>query len=126
MSTLKTDNIKEFTSGGGKVNFNNLWVNFNGTGTIAIRDSANVTSLSDRGTGKYTVNYSVTFPANTYSVVDTSANAYLNTTMSSYRSSTGGPATTSSGYINFGTEYEGTNSFGDAAYLSFLVAGNLE
>jgi len=33
------------------------WVNFNGTGTIAIRASANVSSLTDNGTGDYTVNF---------------------------------------------------------------------
>ena len=33
------------------------WVNFNGTGTIAIRDSFNVTSLDDNGTGNYDVNF---------------------------------------------------------------------
>jgi len=31
------------------------WINFNGTGTIAIRDSGNVTSITDNGTGDYTV-----------------------------------------------------------------------
>lgn len=34
------------------------WVNFNGTGTIATRDSFNVASLTDDGTGQYTVNIS--------------------------------------------------------------------
>jgi hypothetical protein len=34
------------------------WVNFNGTGTIAIRESYNISSLTDRGTGLYTLNYS--------------------------------------------------------------------
>jgi len=126
MSTLKTNNIKEVTSGGGKVNFNNLWVNFNGTGTIAIRDDANVTSLSDRGTGKYTVNYSVTFPSVNYSIVDTSASVYQNTAISSYMASNSGPASTTTGYLSYGTEYEGNVIFGDAQYLSFLVAGNLE
>lgn len=33
------------------------WVNFNGTGTIASRDSFNVTSLDDNGTGNYDVNF---------------------------------------------------------------------
>jgi hypothetical protein len=32
------------------------WVNFNGTGTVAIRDSHNVSSITDNGTGDYTVN----------------------------------------------------------------------
>ena len=33
------------------------WVNLNGTGTIAIRDSLNVASLTDNGTGSYDANY---------------------------------------------------------------------
>lgn len=33
------------------------WVNFNGTGTVAIRDSFNVDSITDNGTGDYTVNF---------------------------------------------------------------------
>jgi hypothetical protein len=33
------------------------WVNFNGTGTVAIRASGNVTSITDSGTGSYTINF---------------------------------------------------------------------
>ena len=33
------------------------WVNFNGTGTVAIRASGNVTSITDNGTGDYTINF---------------------------------------------------------------------
>lgn len=33
------------------------WVNFNGTGAVAIRASGNVTSITDNGTGSYTVNF---------------------------------------------------------------------
>jgi hypothetical protein len=33
------------------------WVNFNGTGTVAIRASGNVSSITDNGTGAYTVNF---------------------------------------------------------------------
>ena len=33
------------------------WVNFNGTGTVAIRDDFNVSSITDNGTGDYTVNF---------------------------------------------------------------------
>jgi hypothetical protein len=35
-----------------------VWVNFNGTGTIATRDSLNVSSLSDNATGQFATNYS--------------------------------------------------------------------
>jgi len=33
------------------------WVNFDGTGTVAIRASYNVSSITDNGTGNYTVNF---------------------------------------------------------------------
>jgi hypothetical protein len=33
------------------------WVNFNGTGTVAISASGNVSSITDNGTGDYTVNF---------------------------------------------------------------------
>jgi hypothetical protein len=38
------------------------WVNFNGTGTVAIRASGNVTSITDNGTGDYTVNFTNAMP----------------------------------------------------------------
>ena len=42
------------------------WVNFNGTGTIAARDSLNLSSLSDNGTGEYTINYASAWSAVNY------------------------------------------------------------
>ena len=33
------------------------WVNFNGTGTVAIRESGNVSSITDNGTGDYSANF---------------------------------------------------------------------
>lgn len=38
------------------------WVNFNGTGTVAIRASGNVTSITDNGTGDYTVVFTTAMP----------------------------------------------------------------
>ena len=45
------------------------WVNFNGTGTVAIRASGNVSSITDLGTGRYTVNFSTALPDDNYSCV---------------------------------------------------------
>jgi hypothetical protein len=45
------------------------WVNFNGTGTVAIRDSGNVSSITDSGVGDYRVNFSTAMPDTDYSVV---------------------------------------------------------
>jgi hypothetical protein len=45
------------------------WVNFNGTGTVAIRASGNVSSITDGGAGVYTVNFTTTMPDANYSAV---------------------------------------------------------
>lgn len=44
------------------------WVNFNGTGTVAIRASGNVSSITDNGTGNYTVNFTTAMPDANYCV----------------------------------------------------------
>ena len=45
------------------------WVNFNGTGTVAIRASGNVSSITDNGAGDYTVNFTTAMPDANYSAV---------------------------------------------------------
>lgn len=45
------------------------WVNFNGTGTVAIRGSFNVSSITDGGTGNYTTNFTTAFANINYSAV---------------------------------------------------------
>ena len=47
------------------------WVNFNGTGTVAIRDSLNATGLVDHGTGDYSVTISNAFSAVNYAIFGT-------------------------------------------------------
>ena len=42
------------------------WVNFNGTGTVAIREDGNVSSITDNGTGDYTVNFTTALPDANY------------------------------------------------------------
>lgn len=49
------------------------WVNFNGMGTVAIRASGNVSSLTDNGTGDYTVNFVTPMPDAHYSVCATTS-----------------------------------------------------
>ena len=56
------------------------WVNFDGTGTPAIRASGNVSSITDNGTGDYTVNFSNAMPNTNYAVtgvcVGSTSNAF--------------------------------------------------
>ena len=59
------------------------WVNFNGTGTVAIRGSFNVSSITDNGTGDYTVNFTNALADANYSLVMTTnfgaSNAFTST-----------------------------------------------
>ncbi len=55
MSTLKVTTIQNLS--GTEVYTAKAWVNFNGIGTVAIRASGNVSSITDNGTGDYTVNF---------------------------------------------------------------------
>ena len=59
MSTIKVTNIQATgeTPTRAVSGVAAAWVNFNGTGTIAIRDSVNVTSLTDNGTANHDVNF---------------------------------------------------------------------
>ena len=47
------------------------WVNFNGTGTVAIRASFNVSSITDNGTGDYTANFTTALADANYGVAGT-------------------------------------------------------
>ena len=49
------------------------WVNFNGTGTVAIRASSNISSVTDGGTGTYTASFTTPMPDANYVVVGASA-----------------------------------------------------
>jgi hypothetical protein len=61
-------------SGFGGANEAKAWVNFNGTGTPAIREDFNVTSITDNGTGDYTVNFTNALTDANYSVVASTSN----------------------------------------------------
>jgi hypothetical protein len=61
-------------SGTAPLYFCRAWVNFNGTGTVAIRASGNVTSITDNGTGDYTVNFTTAMPDANYGVAGFAAN----------------------------------------------------
>lgn len=76
------------------------WVNFNGTGTVAIRASGNVSSITDNGVGDYTVNFTTAMPDENYSM-----------------STTGQPATD-----NIALHFEQYNTIRTAAYVRVRTA----
>jgi hypothetical protein len=129
LSTLRVDAIQNRT-GGDLVNAKGMaraWVNFNGSGTVAIRSQHNVSSITDNGTGNYTVNFT-TAMANTnyaaagfgvaYGTADTRAGmvAYRATGTANYipsnKSTTGAQILTG---ITSGT------GLGDFTDISFIV-----
>jgi hypothetical protein len=73
MSTLVAQTISNGTVSTSSANViqgsAKAWVNFNGTGTVAIRASYNVSSITDDGTGQYTVNFTNAFADANYAVV---------------------------------------------------------
>ena len=76
-----THSVTGTQSVGGNLSFNSgygssavaygcrAWVNFNGTGTVAIRASGNVSSITDNGVGNYTVNFTTAMPDANYAAI---------------------------------------------------------
>jgi hypothetical protein len=71
MSTVVTENLKRSSETVARSvrGVAAAWVNFNGTGTVAIRDSQNVASLTDVGVGTYNVNLTASMADTFYSSV---------------------------------------------------------
>jgi len=119
------DGVAIGTGGINQTRIAKAWVNWNGTGTVAIRDSYNVSSVSDRATGKYTVNFSTAMSDTNYSGA---GNAGFNTT-------NGGadnfnrclhfiPYTTSAAYANSFIGDASSPSLSDCHVCTLLVFGN--
>ena len=71
---LTAAGLLQFNSGYGSVATAygcRAWVNFNGSGTVAIRDDGNVSSITDNGTGDYTVNFTTAMPDVNYAMLGT-------------------------------------------------------
>lgn len=77
MSTLRVNNIQDALGGDLIVakGMARAWVNFNGTGTIAIRSSHNVSSLTDTATGRYRVNFTTAMEDANYCALVTGTRA---------------------------------------------------
>ena len=72
------------------------WVNFNGTGTVAIRANYNVSSITDNGTGQYTVNFTTAMSDTNFVAICTGSGGTPTTGSNYNRTLEGSPNTTSS------------------------------
>jgi hypothetical protein len=116
------DGVAIGTGGINQARIAKAWVNFNGTGTVAIRDNYNVSSITDEATGKYTVNFSTAMADANYSAVMYN-NAY-------HLTGTGGFQNTYTGGLSIRTttslrlEAYGTSGFVDSILCDLIVFGN--
>lgn len=108
--TTPTDNLSKQIA--------KAWVNFNGTGVVAIRDSFNVSSITDIGTGGYTVNF--TTPMSSANYVDAMNAGNTAGTQAGFYT-TGAKLTTS---FNIRTVNDGTNALTDFEFVSAIVFSN--
>jgi hypothetical protein len=89
------------------------WVNFDGTGTPAIRESGNVTSITDNGAGNYTVNFTTAMPDADYAMVASTQQGTGTAVYSVQKLDSVAPATSS---IQIVSKLQGTGP-SDQAYI---------
>lgn len=93
------------------------WVNFNGTGTVAIRGSGNVTSITDNNNGDYRVNFTTAMPDVNYSTqvngTQTEGSVGTNDTSQLYSQATGS--------VSVATFQQGGSTKGDFAIVTVAV-----
>jgi hypothetical protein len=124
MRTTSTG-LLQFNSGYGSVATAygcRAWVNFNGTGTVAIRASGNVTSITDNGTGNYTINFTTAMPDINYTTVGTcssDSDGFLKIVALNSRSGSSVDPTTSAQRIY--TRVSGTNTDSDTTWVEIAV-----
>ena len=101
------------------------WVNFTGTGTVAIAGSYNVSSVTDNGIGDYTVNFTTAMPDVNYSAVTSTYHPYNGTVWNSIiRNSIVMGIATSACRVGTGYTYSGGNSAEDREYVYVAVFSN--
>lgn len=109
--------------------FCRAWVNFNGTGTIAIRGSFNVSSITDNGVGDYTVNFTNAMPDTNYGISlsatddGTTTSGLSQTTGFSYGSWKRGSDSTlhTTTSMRFQIGYSANANFYDQTDINFIV-----
>jgi hypothetical protein len=96
------------------------WVNFNGTGAVAIRSSGNVSSITDNGTGLYTVNFSTAMPDTNYCTIGSSIGSTTSADGMIVSGTAGGSALTT-GAVQVRMAYAASNGATDITYVNVSV-----
>lgn len=95
MSTLRVNTLQDATGSDqpAMVGAAKAWVNFNGTGTVAIRAAFNVSSITDNGTGTYVVNFTNALSNANYSAVFSTSTSSGSTVVSAIMNNQAGIVT---------------------------------
>ena len=101
------------------------WVNFNGTGTIAIRDSVNVGSITDNGTGDYTVNFSNNMGSANYGATLAGGGMFSSAGSQGYANLGGTGATYSTSAVEICTFRHDADAIIDASKVCAAINGDL-
>ena len=116
------DGVAVGTGGINQSRIAKAWVNFDGTGTVAIRDNYNVSSITDVATGKYTVNFSTAMADANYSAVMYQNGYHLTNAGSFGNAYTGGLNSRATTSVRF--EAYGNSGYIDSALCDLIVFGN--
>jgi len=126
MSILKVNTLEEATSGGATFFTAKAWVNFNGTGTVAIRDSGNVSSITDNSTGLYTANLTNAMANSNYEVSGSAGNSTSTVSQEIiFYGSNVTPVSPSTTAVGTKVINSAATAIQDAAYVTFAVFGDL-
>jgi len=122
VSTLKVNTIQN--TSGVEVYTCKAWVNFNSTGTVSIRGSGGVSSITDYGAGLFGLNFSTAMPDANYSAVAAGTQSSSNNNggvISVFLSATGtvsAPTTTSFRFVVY---HAANTALGDSNYNCLAV-----
>ena len=128
MSTLKVNTIQntsaahsstpeEIAQGRAKV-----WINFQGSGTVAIRDSYNISSLTDNGTGDYSLAYSDNFSNDDYCLAGTAG--YNSEYIANHLNGSGQSTTYTTSSCRFSVRHVYNNNLSDANHVEVMIMGD--
>jgi hypothetical protein len=94
------------------------WVNFNGTGTVAIRGSGNVSSITDNAVGDYTVNFTTAMSDATYSAAMFGKSSTVSVTRVAFANGDNGNTTQSASSYRFYTAIMTTGGPADTDFVN--------
>ena len=127
-ATITAAKLDGAQSGSAPIYAARAWVNFNGISTVSITGSGNVSSITDNGTGDYTINFSTALPDTSYavcgfSVALSSSNITGGSIVTYYPSGSGTylPSTKTTGAARILVGNPNSGSMTDVGDISFMV-----